>query len=103
MRAVEVTTPHAVLATIKPPAIFNTGSEMPKKCSTKRPKKRNVTRMTNTDRPVLKAVRYRSRGLQFEVIVKKIGIPPKGSTIGNNARNVAAADAGSVRRKCPRA
>ena len=41
--------------------------------------------------------------VQDEVMVKKIGTPPKGSTMGNNARNVAAADAGNVRRNCPRA
>jgi hypothetical protein len=35
-------------------------------------------------------------------MVKKIGIPPNGSTIGNNARNVAAADAGKVCSKCPK-
>ena len=53
MRACEVTMPQAVLATINPPAIFSTGSEMPKKYSTKRPKKRNVTRMTKTQMPGL--------------------------------------------------
>ena len=51
-----VTMPHAVLATINPPAIFSTGSEMPKKCSTKRPKNRNVARIKNTQMPVLTAV-----------------------------------------------
>src|SRR5580693_3942134 len=56
MRACEVTMPQAVLATINPPAIFRTGSEMPKKYSTKRPKNRNVTRITNTQRPVFSAV-----------------------------------------------
>src|SRR5580698_1237139 len=101
MRAVEVTMPQAVLATIKPPAILSTGSEMPKKYSTKRPKKRNVTRMTNTQIPVLTAVRMRSRSLQSEVMAKKMGMPPKGSTMGNSARNVAAAEAGSERRMWP--
>ena len=43
-----VTIPHAVFATIRPPAIFNTGSEIPKKFKTKRPKNMNVTRMANT-------------------------------------------------------
>src|SRR5271155_2156958 len=103
MRAWEVTMPQAVLATISPPAIFKTGSEMPKKCSTKRPKNRNVTRMTNTQRPVFSAVLRRSCGVQDDVMLKKMGIPPKGSTMGNNARNVAAAECGSVRRNCPRA
>src|SRR5580658_10427233 len=103
MREVEVTMPQAVLATISPPAILMTGSEMPKNCSTKRPKKRNVTRITNTHSPVLIAVRRRSCGLHVEVILKKIGTPPNGSTIGNSARNVAAAEAGSVRRNSPRA
>src|SRR5580704_10737949 len=36
-------------------------------------------------------------------MLKKMGIPQKGSTMGNNARNVAAAECGSVRRNCPRA
>jgi hypothetical protein len=36
-------------------------------------------------------------------MVKKIGTPPKGSTIGNSARKVAAAEAGNVRRNSPRA
>src|SRR5271168_74484 len=36
-------------------------------------------------------------------MLKKMGIPPKGSTMGNNARNVAAAECGSVRRNCPSA
>src|SRR5208283_5767526 len=36
-------------------------------------------------------------------MVKKMGMPPKGSTMGNSARNVAAAEAGRVRRKWPRA
>ena len=103
MRACDVTMPQAVLATINPPAIFRTGSEMPKKCSTKRPKKRKVTRMTKTQRPVLKAVFRRSWAVQEDVMLKKIGMPPKGSTIGNSARNVAAAECGSVRRNCPRA
>src|SRR5580704_5368967 len=103
MRACEVTMPQAVLATISPPAIFRTGSEMPKKYSTKRPKKRNVTRMTNTHRPVFTAVFRRSSAVQDEVMLKKMGIPPKGSTMGNRARNVAAAECGSVRRNCPRA
>src|SRR5580698_6664600 len=93
--------PQAVLATISPPAIFRTGSEMPKKCRTKRPKNRNVTRMTNTQRPVLKAVFRRSLSVQDDVMLKKIGTPPGGSTMGNNARNVAAAECGSVRRNCP--
>src|ERR1700686_798591 len=92
--------PQAVLATINPPAIFSTGSEMPKKCSTKRPKNRNVTRMTKTHTPVLRAVRLRSGAVQEEVIEKKMGIPPKGSTMGNRARNVAAAECGNVRRNC---
>src|SRR5580658_8764043 len=95
--------PQAVLATISPPAIFRTGSEMPKKCRTKRPKNRNVTRMTNTQRPVLKAVIRRSLSVQDDVMLKKIGTPPGGSTMGNNARNVAAAECGSVRRNCPSA
>src|SRR5271170_5024615 len=95
--------PQAVLATISPPAIFRTGSDMPKKYNTKRPKNRNVTRMTNTQRPVLKAVIRRSLSVQDDVIVKKIGTPPGGSTMGNNARNVAAAECGSVRRNCPSA
>ena len=60
MRACDVTIPQAVLATINPPAILITGREMPKNWRTNRPKKRNVTRMTNTHRPVLKAVRRRS-------------------------------------------
>src|SRR5258708_26919073 len=85
------------------PAIFRTSSGMPKKCSTKRPKKRNVTRITNTHTPVFKAVRPRSFAVHDEVIEKKMGIPPKGSTIGKSARNVAAAECGSVRRNCPRA
>jgi hypothetical protein len=36
-------------------------------------------------------------------MVKKIGIPPKGSTMGNSAKYVAAAEAGNVRKKCPSA
>src|SRR5271155_4045020 len=36
-------------------------------------------------------------------MLKKIGIPPKGSTMGNSARNVATAECGNVRRNCPRA
>jgi hypothetical protein len=36
-------------------------------------------------------------------MLKKIGIPPKGSTMGNSARNVAAAECGGVRRNWPRA
>src|SRR5208282_1492959 len=103
MRACDVTMPQAVLATINPPAIFRTGSEIPKKYSTKRPKNRNVTRMTNTQGPVFTAVFRRSRVVQEDVMLKKIGMPPKGSTIGNNARNVAAAECGRVRRNCPRA
>src|SRR5277367_562163 len=103
MREWEVTMPQAVLATIKPPAIFRTGSEMPKKKSTKRPKNRNVTRITKTQSPVFKAVRCRSFASQEEVMEKKIGTPPKGSTMGNSARNVAAAECGRVRRNCPRA
>src|SRR5271165_493747 len=103
MRAVEVTMPHAVLATISPPAILMTGSEMPKKLRTNRPTNRNVTKITKTQTPVLKAVRLRSRAVHADVMVKKMGMPPKGSTMGNSARNVAAAEAGSVRRKWPRA
>src|SRR5271168_4397656 len=95
--------PQAVLATISPPAIFSTGSEMPKKDSTKRPKNKNVTRMTNTQRPVFSAVFRRSCTVQEDVMLKKMGMPPKGSTMGNNARKVAAAECGSVRRNCPRA
>src|SRR5580698_1147903 len=57
--------------------------------------------MTKTQMPVLTAVRMRSRSLQSEVMAKKMGIPPKGSTMGNKARNVAAADAGSERRMWP--
>src|ERR1700675_3641839 len=95
--------PHAGLATIRPPAILRTGSEMPKKCKTKRPKKRKVTRMTNTQTPVFKAVRWRSLGDQEEVMVKNMGTPPKGSTMGKRARNVAAAEWGSVRRNWPSA
>ena len=57
--------------------------------------------MTNTHIPVLNAVRRRSARVHVDVMVKKIGMPPKGSTIGNSARNVAAAEAGSVRRNCP--
>src|SRR5271170_7845951 len=95
--------PQAVLATISPPAIFRTGSDMPKKYNTKRPKNRNVTRMTNTQRPVLKAVIRRSLSVQDDVMLKKIGTPPGGSTMGNNARNVAAAECGSVRRNWPSA
>src|SRR5258708_7550733 len=76
---------------------------MPKKYSTKRPKKRNATRMTKTQTAVFKAVRWRSLAVQEDVIVKKMGMPPKGSTMGNNARKVAAAECGSVRRNCPRA
>ncbi|MGD0760813.1 MAG: hypothetical protein ABR921_18090 [Candidatus Sulfotelmatobacter sp.] len=59
--------------------------------------------MMKTQSPVFTAVRRRSSGVQVEVMLKKIGMPPKGSTIGNSARNVAAADAGSVRRNVPRA
>ena len=59
--------------------------------------------MTKTQMPVLTAVRFRSEGVQSEVIEKKMGTPPKGSTMGNKARNVAAAEEGSVRRKWPRA
>jgi hypothetical protein len=95
--------PHAVLATIRPPAILRTGSEMPKKNSTKRPKKRKMTRMANTQRLVFTAVFLRSWTVQDDVIVKKMGTPPKGSTMGNRARNVAAAECGSVRRNWPRA
>jgi hypothetical protein len=98
-----VTIPHAVLATIRPPAIFNTGREIPKKYKTKRPKNRNVTRMAKTQNPVFSAVRWRSFAVHEAVIVKKIGMPPNGSTIGNSARNVAAAECGRVRRNCPRA
>src|SRR3984957_19117954 len=103
MRDVEVTMPQAVLATMRPPAILSTGSEIPKKKSTKRPKKRNVTRMTKTQIPVLIAVRRRSWSVQSEVIAKKMGMPPRGSTMGNKARNVAAAEAGSERNKCAKA
>src|ERR1700727_45072 len=103
MRACEVTMPQAVLATINPPAIFRTGREMPKKYSTKRPKKRNVTRMTKTQTPVFIAVRERSLAVQDEVMEKKMGTPPKGSTMGNRARNVAAAEWGRVRRNWPSA
>src|SRR5271169_930055 len=103
MRACEVTMPQAVLATINPPAIFRTGNEMPKKYSTKRPKKRNVTRITNTHNPVFSAVFRRSWAVQEDVMLKKMGMPPSGSTMGNSARNVAAAECGSVRRNCPRA
>src|SRR5580658_422486 len=95
--------PQAVLATISPPAIFRKGNEMPKKCRTKRPKNRNVTRMTNTHRPVFSAVFRRSWAVQEDVMLKKMGMPPKGSTMGNSARNVAAAECGSVRRNCPSA
>ena len=59
--------------------------------------------MTKTQSPVLIAVRRRSCGDQLEVMVKKMGTPPKGSTIGNRARKVAAAEAGSVRRNWPSA
>ena len=51
--------------------------------------------MTNTHTPVLNAVRRRSASLQVEVMAKNTGTPPKGSTIGNSARNVAA-DASST-------
>src|SRR5260370_13310255 len=95
--------PQVGLATISPQAIFRTGSEMPKKYSTKRPKKRNATRMTKTQTPVFRAVRWRSLDVQEDVMVKKMGIPPKGSTMGNNARNVPAAECGSARRNCRRA
>src|SRR6267143_2802312 len=103
MRLVEVTIPQAVLATIRPPAIFSTGSEMPKKDRTKRPKNKNTTRIAKTKNEVLSAVRRRSTAGHDEVKLKKIGTPPKGSTIGNRARNVAAAEAGNVRRNCPNA
>src|SRR3984885_2171330 len=59
--------------------------------------------MANTHKPVFTAVRRRAWAVHNEVIVKKIGIPPKGSTMGNNARNVAAAECGRVRRNCPSA
>ena len=59
--------------------------------------------MMKTHMPVLNAVRLRSLAVHDDVIVKKMGIPPNGSTMGNSARNVAAAEAGSVRRKCPSA
>jgi hypothetical protein len=74
---------------------------MPKKCNTNRPKNRKVTNMRKTHTPVLKAVRLRSLGAQLEVMLKKTGMPPKGSTMGNKARKVAAAEAGRVRRKWP--
>src|ERR1700688_3851940 len=94
---------QAVLATMRPPAILRTGSEIPKKYKTKRPKKRKVTRMTKTQMAVFRAVRWRSVAVQEEIMGKKMGIPPKGSTMGNSARNVAAAECGKVRRTCPRA
>src|SRR5271157_2164384 len=59
--------------------------------------------MTKTQMPVFTAVRCRSLAVQAEVMAKKIGMPPNGSTMGNSARNVAAAECGSVRRNCPRA
>ena len=60
MRVEAVTMPQAVWATINPPAIFSTGSEMPKKLSTKRPKNMKTTRMPNTYIAVFRAVRLRS-------------------------------------------
>src|ERR1700730_12919889 len=99
MRLVEVTIPQAVLATIRPPAIFSTGSEMPKKFSTNRPKNKNVIRMAITFKEVFRAVRLRSAGAKFDVKEKKKGTPPKGLTMGNNARNVAVAAEGRSCRK----
>ena len=43
-----VTMPHAVLATMRPPAIIRTGKEIPKKLSTKRPRNMKKIRMTVT-------------------------------------------------------
>src|ERR1700737_4560492 len=99
MRLLAVTIPHAVLATIKPPAIFSTGSEMPKKFSTKRPKNRNMIRMAITFNEVFRAVRLRSAGAKLEVKEKKKGTPPKGLTMGNSARKVAVAAEGRSRKR----
>src|SRR5581483_9844017 len=100
MRLLAVTIPHAVLATISPPAIFSTGSEIPKKFSTKRPKNKNVTRIAITYNEVLSAVILRSAGAKFVVNEKKKGTPPKGLTIGISARKVAVAAEGRSCRKC---
>src|SRR5689334_22100412 len=86
MRPLPVTIAQAVLATIRPPAIFNTGKEMPKKISTKRPKKRNTTKIAMTYAAVLMAVRRRSAAVISAVREKNRGTPPNGLTIGNNAR-----------------
>ena len=48
MRLEPVTMPHAVFATINPPAIFNTGSEIPNKLRTNRPKNIKMTRIAIT-------------------------------------------------------
>ena len=48
MRLLPVTMPQAVLATIRPPAIFRTGNEMPKRINTKRPKNRKTIRIVIT-------------------------------------------------------
>jgi hypothetical protein len=60
IRLEPVTIPHAVFATISPPAIFNTGSEIPKKLRMKLPKSMNTTRIAITSMPIFSAVRRRS-------------------------------------------
>ena len=98
MRAEAVTMPHAVWATISPPAIFSTGSEMPKKLSTKRPKNMKTTRMPSTYSAVFRAVQLRSRSEKSAVSAKNSGTPPNGFTMGNRARKVAPAAEGRVLR-----
>src|SRR5207342_237181 len=95
-----VTIPQAVWATISPPAICSTGSEIPKKFRTNRPKNMKTTRMPRTYRAVLRAVRLRSASEKSEVRAKNSGTPPKGFTIGKSARKVAPAAEGKVLRTC---
>ena len=94
MRLEPVTMPQAVFATIKPPAIFRTGNEIPKKPSTNRPKSMKTIRIAITYREVFSAVLLRSCGGKFAVRLKNSGIPPKGLTIGRSARKVAVAAVG---------
>ncbi len=100
IRLLAVTMPHAVFATIKPPAMFSTGSEMPKKFSTKRPKKRNTTRIAITYSAVLSAVFRRSLAARSAVREKNKGTPPNGFTIGKSARKVATAAEGKLCKIC---
>jgi len=92
------------MATINPPHLQDKEKRCRRKKARSGPIKRNRNQQSQKPRcRVFRAVLLRSFAVHDAVRVKKIGIPPKGSTMGNSARKVAAGRVrAALRRNCPR-